>query len=284
MRWRTSSSSCPPARSGASGGGATHGWCSHPAARSRAGAPGSGWDGSSGPTSRGTTAVSAVVDGGGVAQGGDRPRRGQGDEPRGRARHVGDTRAAPEEPAQEAPRTPRLPSPRTGEAQPGSSIEGRPAFYAARGGGGGGLVDAPPSSITGPASGLVGDRRLPGVHRQLTRLVATLLAFFFAVGLAAHTLDELNGRPLGTRIPSGALVAVTVVGLAAAVALGIAGVGGSVGPWSRSWCWGHFSSSRTTWSSSAGSSTTMRDSPWRGDPSRYWSPTWPKPGVWRSAR
>jgi hypothetical protein len=58
----------------------------------------------------------------------------------------------------------------------------------------------------------------------LTRLVATLLAFFCAVGLAAHSLDELNGRPLGTRIPRGALVAVTVIGLAAAVALGIAGV------------------------------------------------------------
>jgi hypothetical protein len=59
---------------------------------------------------------------------------------------------------------------------------------------------------------------------DLTRLVATLLAFFFAVGLAAHALDELNGRPLGTRIPRGALIAVTVVGLAGAVALGIAGV------------------------------------------------------------
>jgi hypothetical protein len=59
---------------------------------------------------------------------------------------------------------------------------------------------------------------------NLTRLVATLLAFFCAVGLAAHSLDELNGRPLGTHIPSGALIAVTAVGLAAAIALGIAGV------------------------------------------------------------
>jgi len=50
------------------------------------------------------------------------------------------------------------------------------------------------------------------------------LAFFCAVGLAAHALDELNGRPLGTHIPSGTLIAVTVVGLAAAIALGIAGV------------------------------------------------------------
>jgi hypothetical protein len=59
---------------------------------------------------------------------------------------------------------------------------------------------------------------------SLTRLIGTLLAFFFAVGLAAHALDELHGRPLGTRIPGAALVAVTVVGLAGAVALGVAGL------------------------------------------------------------
>jgi hypothetical protein len=59
---------------------------------------------------------------------------------------------------------------------------------------------------------------------SLTRLIATLLAFLCAVGFAAHALDELHGRPLGTRIPSGALVALTVVGLAGAVALGVAGL------------------------------------------------------------
>ena len=56
------------------------------------------------------------------------------------------------------------------------------------------------------------------------RLVATLLAFFLAVGVAAHALDELHGRPLRTKIPTSALVAVSVVGLAGAVTLGIAGV------------------------------------------------------------
>jgi hypothetical protein len=59
---------------------------------------------------------------------------------------------------------------------------------------------------------------------SLSRLIATLLAFLCAVGFAAHALDELHGRPLGTRIPSRALVALTVVGLAGAVALGVAGV------------------------------------------------------------
>ena len=59
---------------------------------------------------------------------------------------------------------------------------------------------------------------------QLSRLVATLLAFFCAVGLAAHALDELHGRPLHTAIPTPALVAVSVIGLAGAVGLGALGV------------------------------------------------------------
>jgi hypothetical protein len=59
---------------------------------------------------------------------------------------------------------------------------------------------------------------------ELSRLLATLLAFFFAVGLAAHALDELHGRPLGTRIPTPVLIAVTVAGLLGAVTLGIVGL------------------------------------------------------------
>jgi hypothetical protein len=61
-------------------------------------------------------------------------------------------------------------------------------------------------------------------HVDLSRLVATLLAFFLAVGIAAHALDELRGRPLRTRIPSPVLVTVSGVALAGAVALGIAGL------------------------------------------------------------
>jgi hypothetical protein len=57
-----------------------------------------------------------------------------------------------------------------------------------------------------------------------SRLVATVLAFFCAVGLSAHALDELKGRPLRTSIPTGTLVGVTVAGLAVAVALGVVGV------------------------------------------------------------
>jgi hypothetical protein len=56
------------------------------------------------------------------------------------------------------------------------------------------------------------------------RLVATLLAFFLAVGISAHALDELRGRPLQTEIPSAVLWTAAVVGLAGAVGLGVAGV------------------------------------------------------------
>jgi hypothetical protein len=59
---------------------------------------------------------------------------------------------------------------------------------------------------------------------RLDRLVATLIAFFLAVGLAAHALDELHGRPLRTAISRGALIGVTVAGLAGAVALGAIGI------------------------------------------------------------
>jgi hypothetical protein len=61
-------------------------------------------------------------------------------------------------------------------------------------------------------------------------LLETLAAFFLAMGLAAHALDELNGRPLRTRIPDGVLRAIAVVGLAAAVGLGIHGAA-EVSPW-----------------------------------------------------
>jgi hypothetical protein len=55
-------------------------------------------------------------------------------------------------------------------------------------------------------------------------LAESLVAFFLGMGLAAHALDELHGRPLSTRIPDGVLWAIAIVGLAGAIALGIDGV------------------------------------------------------------
>lgn len=61
-------------------------------------------------------------------------------------------------------------------------------------------------------------------------LLETLAAFFLAMGIAAHALDELHGRPLRTRIPSSVLVTLAALGLAGAVALGVHGAI-AVSPW-----------------------------------------------------
>ncbi len=55
------------------------------------------------------------------------------------------------------------------------------------------------------------------------RLGATIGAFFLAVGLGAHALDELNGRPLATRIPPAVLIGIAAVSILGAVGIGIAG-------------------------------------------------------------
>ncbi len=66
-------------------------------------------------------------------------------------------------------------------------------------------------------------------HVRTDRLVATVLAFLLAVGVAAHALDEVSGRPLRTVIPTRWLVVVAVLSLGGAVSLGALGVG-RVGP------------------------------------------------------
>ena len=54
------------------------------------------------------------------------------------------------------------------------------------------------------------------------RLLAALAAFGLALGVGAHALDELNGRPLQTRIPTAVLIALAAVSIGAATAIGIA--------------------------------------------------------------
>ena len=75
---------------------------------------------------------------------------------------------------------------------------------------------------------LIGASLAPTVN--LVRLAATLLAFFLAVGVSAHALDELRGRPLQTQLPAGLLWAAAVIGLGGAVVIGVAGVT-VLGPW-----------------------------------------------------
>jgi hypothetical protein len=67
----------------------------------------------------------------------------------------------------------------------------------------------------------LGAAAAPVVHAD--RLGAALIAFLLAVGVAAHALDELAGRPLGTALSRGTLIALAAGGLAGAIAIGIAG-------------------------------------------------------------
>jgi len=100
----------------------------------------------------------------------------------------------------------------------------RPAFYAARQGG---LRDwwtllHPPYTAWHLSYVVLGACLAPVV--DVTRLAATLGAFFLAVGIAAHALDELHDRPLRTHIPDALLIAASAAGLGGALALGLAGI------------------------------------------------------------
>ena len=55
------------------------------------------------------------------------------------------------------------------------------------------------------------------------RLGAAVAAFALAVGIGAHALDELRGRPLRTSIPDGMLVGLAAVSIAAACGIGLVG-------------------------------------------------------------
>jgi hypothetical protein len=96
----------------------------------------------------------------------------------------------------------------------------RPAFYALRPGGWLTLLH-PPYTAWHLSYVALGAAAAPVLHGD--RLAATLAAFFLAVGIAAHSLDELNGRPLGTHLPSGVLIALAAVSLAGAVVIGAVG-------------------------------------------------------------
>jgi hypothetical protein len=100
----------------------------------------------------------------------------------------------------------------------------RPAFYALRPGGWRDVVTLlhPPYTAWHLSYVALGAAAAPHVHAD--RLVAALAAFFLAVGVSAHALDELNGRPLGTRLSDRTLIGMAAVGLAGAVAIGVAGL------------------------------------------------------------
>ena len=99
-----------------------------------------------------------------------------------------------------------------------------PAFYALQRGGWRDLVTLlhPPYTAWHLSYVAIGAAAAPELHAD--RLIAALGAFFLAVGVAAHALDELNGRPLGTALSDRTLIALAAIGLAGGVGIGIAGL------------------------------------------------------------
>jgi hypothetical protein len=100
-----------------------------------------------------------------------------------------------------------------------------PAYYATRARGwrrDAWAVLHPPYTAWHLSYVLIGASLAPAL--DLKRLAATLLAFFLAVGISAHALDELRGRPLRTQIPAQVLWTAAIFGLVGAVALGVAGM------------------------------------------------------------
>jgi hypothetical protein len=109
---------------------------------------------------------------------------------------------------------------------------GRPAWYALEHGGWRDYVSLlhPPYAAWHLSYVVIGGCLAPlGVWQQpapvgaWARLGAAVAAFALAVGVGAHALDELHGRPLRTTIPDRVLVALAGVSLVAACAIGVAG-------------------------------------------------------------
>jgi hypothetical protein len=98
-----------------------------------------------------------------------------------------------------------------------------PAFYALAPGGWRDLVTLlhPPYTAWHLAYVAIGAALAPTF--AFWRLGVALAAFLLALGIGCHALDELTGRPLGTRLSQRTLIGLAVLGLGGAVLLGIIG-------------------------------------------------------------
>jgi hypothetical protein len=99
-----------------------------------------------------------------------------------------------------------------------------PAFYALRRGGWRDYVTLlhPPYTLWHLSYVCVGWAAAPGPP-HVDRLIAMLIAFFLAVGIGAHALDEVSGHPLRTQIPDAALRAFAAVSIVLACTIGVGG-------------------------------------------------------------
>jgi hypothetical protein len=106
----------------------------------------------------------------------------------------------------------------------------RPAYYALRSGGWRDYVTLlhPPYTAWHLSYVALGAALSP--HFSLSRLWPALVAFFLAVGIGAHALDELNGRPLRTEIPRNVLIVLAAGSIGGAVAIGVVGAI-TISPW-----------------------------------------------------
>ena len=97
----------------------------------------------------------------------------------------------------------------------------RPAFYALTPGGWRDYVTVlhPPYTAWHLSYVVLGAALAPEWRPGILGLA--LAAFFLGMGVAAHALDELQGRPLQTRIGKKTLVALAAVSLAGAAAIGV---------------------------------------------------------------
>ena len=102
--------------------------------------------------------------------------------------------------------------------------ESRPAFYALAPGGWRDwwTLLHPPYTLWHLSYVAIGAATAAEV--DLYRLGMSLLGFFLGVGLAAHALDELRGRPLGTSISDRVLQGLAIVSLSGAAAVGVVGI------------------------------------------------------------
>ena len=108
---------------------------------------------------------------------------------------------------------------------PMTSSGGRPntgsAFYALRPGGWRDYWSLlhPPYTVWHLSYVLLGAALAPAPDPRI--VLGALVAFGLAVGIGAHAFDELQGRPLGTQIPSAILLLLGLTGLGLAAVLGI---------------------------------------------------------------
>ncbi len=110
----------------------------------------------------------------------------------------------------------------------------RPAYYAPVGSRSGDLVAVlhPPYTAWHLSHVAIGAALAPQIDWRV--LAATLLAFFFGTGIAAHALDERNGRPLHTKLSDGVLTLLAVGGFVGSLAVAVIGAI-ELSPWVLVW-------------------------------------------------